>query len=516
MANKPISIVMIKEIIRLKQSGFSNRKISESLSTSRTTIIKYLKQIEAIGFSFEELLRLDESDLYDLFGNKDPQEKDLRYPALLNFFPYIEKEIKKVGVTRWLLWAEYKQRYPGGYSYSQFCYHYQQFCKHKEAWMHMDHKAGDKMFVDFAGKKLQVVDKNTGEIKDIEVLVSILGASQMTYVEACSDQSSESFISSVENSLRYFGGVPKAIVPDNLKSAVTKSSKYEPLVNERFLDFARHYNTAILPTRARKPKDKALVEGAVKIVYHRIYALIRNQVFFSIADLNKTIREILEQYNSVLFQGKEYSRRDLFEEIEKPVLKALPVAGYQMKTYKLAKVQKNCHVYLKEDYHYYSVPFRFIGKNIKIAYSKSTVEIYNNYQRIAFHKRDYKKYFYTTIKDHMPSQHQFVMDWNSEKFINWAKNIGTDTEEFIKEIFRRKAHPEQGYKSCLGILNFKAKVGKERLNRACKRALYYQSISYYAIKNILEKQLDKIEIPGIVHQYSIPFHENIRGNEYYQ
>lgn len=270
MANASVKINMIKEIIRLKERGISHKQIREILSLSRTTIIKYVRRIEASGLSYAELLSMEDNALHDLFHTEECKDKVQRYAIAEKLFAGYEKELARTGVTKWLLWAEYKNKYPDGYSYSQFCYHYQKWCDYQDSYLHIEHKAGDKMFVDYAGKKLHITDKETGEINEVEVFVGILGASQMTYVEASRDQSLDSFITSVENAFWYFKGVPRAVVPDNLKSAVTRSNKYEPTLNERFVDFSGHYNTSILPTRSYKPKDKSLVEGAVRIVYHRI------------------------------------------------------------------------------------------------------------------------------------------------------------------------------------------------------------------------------------------------------
>lgn len=515
MANKNLELFMVKEIIRLKRNGESNKEISKRLSISRTSVIKYVKQMDMLDISYDELIKKTDEELYAIFSYQKCSDKEERYNRLQNHFPYFDKEIKRVGVSRWTLWCEYKSKNPDCYSYSQFCYHYQQWCNHKQAYMHIDHKAGDKLFVDYAGKKLSIVDKATGEIKELEVFLATLGASQMTYVEASENQRIGNFIKSVENALWYFGGVPRAVVPDNLKSAVTKSNKYEPTLNDRFADFSSHYDTSILPARSRKPKDKSLVEGAVRIVYHRIYSAIRNDIFYSKQELNNKLTNLMIDYNNMLFQGKDYSRKDLFTEIEYEALQPLPTEKYEYKQYKLATVQKNCHVYMGEDKNYYSVPFKYIGKKVKIIYTSETVEIYYNYKRIALHRRIFKKYTYTTIKDHLPSHHKFVSEWSSEKFIKWASDIGEETKEFIEKVLRLKKHPEQAYKSCLGILTLERKVGKERLNKACSRALYYQAYNYKIIKNILERGLEDESITEHQQRLEIPSHENIRGKDYY-
>ena len=378
----------------------------------------------------------------------------------------------------------------------------------------MEHKAGDKLYVDFAGDKLQIIDKQTGEIQNVEVFVAILGASQLTYAEAVMTQQKEDFIGACENALHYYGGVPAAIVPDNLKSAVTKSSKYEPVLNETFADFASHYNTAILPARAYRPRDKALVENAVRILYTRIYAKLRGRHFFSLEELNVAIRTELEEHNSLILTGRNYSRRQQFEEIERITLLPLPELRYELKKTLFVTVMQNGHVCLHADKHYYSVPYRFIGKKVKLMYSRHSVEIFYNYERIAIHKRLKSPFNYTTEKEHLASSHRFVSEWNPERFISWAEGIHEDVRLYILKILDRKQHPEQAYKSCVGVLGFSKKVGNERLIKACQRALGYGMYNYKTIQKILENGLENQEEEN--EQLQMPLHDNIRGEEYYQ
>jgi len=518
MANKPIEFIMLKEILRLKKEGLSNLKISQSIGSSRTTVIKYLKLFEAMNVPMIELLNLSDQQLTSLLEEQQsPHTADegQRYSLLLDLFPEIEKELKHVGVTRWHLWARYKQSHPDGYGYSQFCHHFQCWREQSDAYMHHEHKAGDKLFVDFTGKKLSFVDKQTGEIIPVEVFVATLGASQQTYVQACRSQQVGDFIEACQNALHYFGGVPRAIVTDNLKSAVTNSDKYEPTLNENFAGFGEHYQVAILPARSYKPKDKALVEGAVKIVYHRIYAHLHKEEYYSLNQLNNQgIAPLLEDYNRICFQGKDYSRQDLFESTDKPALAPLPKGLYSFKQYRKAKVQKNCHIYLSPDKHYYSVPYRYIGQKVKILYSANDVEIYHQQLHIAYHQRDYRHYGYSTQKEHLPSSHRFVSEWNPEKFKDWAEKIGSSCQQLITDILANAAHPEQGYKSCLGVLTMAKKTSRERLEKACRRAMQYKAGNYRTVKNILEKGLDKTpdqQQPPL----TLPLHDNIRGNAYY-
>jgi hypothetical protein len=380
--------------------------------------------------------------------------------------------------------------------------------------MHIEHIAGDKMYIDYAGEKLHLVDKETGEISDVEVFISALGASQLTYVEATLSQCKEDFINCCEHALAYYEGVPLAIVPDNLKSAVTKSSLYEPTLNQAFENFALHYSTTILPARAYKPKDKALVEGAVKIAYRRIYSVLDNRVFHTLEELNEAIREIVELHNNAKLTGRPYSRRALFEDVERSVLHPLPVLPYEFKRQQYSTISVNGHVCLKEDRHYYSVLYLYIGKKVKIMYTSTHVEIYYNYALLARHKRDRKQYGYTTDIEHLASTHKYLTDWNPDRFIKWAESIDESVKIFIIRLMDSKAHPEQAYKACLGVLGYERKVGRVRLTNACKRAIEYENYSYHAIKSILENKYDLLSYTELL--TDIPQHENIRGENYYQ
>jgi transposase len=327
-------------------------------------------------------------------------------------------------------------------------------------------------------------------------------------------QRKEDLIKACENALHYFGGVPAAIVPDNLRSAVTKSSKYEPIINESFADFAEHYTTVVLPARAYRPKDKALVEGVVKIIYTRIYSTVKQQTHHSLESLNAAILQSLELHNTMAFKGRNYSRRQQFEELERHTLKSLPQYRYEYKQQLLVTVMKNGHVSLGADKHYYSVPYRFIGKKVKLLYTSSQVEIFYKYERIAIHNRQYRKYHYTTNNEHLASAHRYLSDWTPEKFIEEATAIHEDVASYIIAVIERKQHPEQAYKSCSGILNLKRKAGNERLTNACRRAHSFGVYNYPIIVQILEKKLDQISDDK--EELPMPEHHNIRGEDYYQ
>jgi transposase len=517
MANKLIAMNKIRQIIRLYSWNKGKSYISRQTGVARNTVKKYINKYRQLRLTAEDVSEMSDQRLSEVFG-KPPliKEPSQRYQNMKDLFPYMDKTLRSRGITREKLWKQYIQEHPDGYQYTWFCVHYKHWQQRVSPVMHMVHKAGDKLFIDFAGEKLQIVDKETGEVQQLEVFVAILGSSQLTYAEACWSQKKEDLITACENALHYFGGVPQAIVTDNLKSAVTKSSKYEPTLNEAFEDFAEHYQTSVLPARSYHPRDKALVEGAVKILYSRIYANMPQEPYGSLTELNTAVLYHLEQHNNTLMQGRNYSRRQQFEDIERKTMQPLPGMRYELKKRTIVTVMKNCHVCLGEDKHYYSVHYKYISRKVIILYSKSTVEIYYKYERIAVHQRIKTPYSYTTVKEHMASAHQWVTDWSPQKFMEWAESIDPDVRLFIDHILNKKQHPEQAYKSCVGVLSFVKKVGKERLINACKRALDYEQYTYKAIQGILEKGLDAYnDLAEENAQLQMPLHENIRGEDYY-
>lgn len=505
----------VKQIILLRNNGIGLKAIAKAVGISRNTVKKYLRLIEVKGYDPQMLLNQQDHQVEALFAEPDQTSLD-RYKALEAMFPYIQSELRRTGVNRWLLWGEYKQKHPDGYSYAHFCAYLRTWMMEQSATMHFEHKPGDRLYIDFAGKKLFIVDKETGELKKVEVYVATLGYSQLTYVEAVVSQKKEDFIMATQNALQFFGGVPRVLIPDNLKSAVHKANKYEAELNESFRDFANHYQTSVLPARSYKPRDKSPVEKAVNIIYTRIYAPLRNQVFYTIEDLNKAISELLEEHNQKHFQREPVSRRDKFEQYERSTLAPLPAERYEIKQYKWVTAMKNCHIHLSEDKHYYSIPFRYIGRKVKLIYSDTIVSVFYNKQRIAFHKRDRKRFGYTTIREHLPSTHQFVSEWNPDKFIRWASAIDEKVKEYIERILESKTYPEQAYRSCVGVLSQEKIFGRKRFIKAVERASYYQAYNYKIVERILKGQLEMLDLPDQEEkQISLPFHKNTRGADYY-
>jgi transposase len=515
MANKVTDMSKIRKAIKLHCSGKSKLFISRYLTISRNTAKKYISLFEDQGLSLEDINLMTDIELEDLFSKTVDQTISPRLQTIYDYFPEMERELKKTGVTAYGLWEAYIKKHPDGYKDSQFRLLYRQWSKKVNPVMHMNHKAGDKMYVDYAGKRPSIVDKSTGEVTEVEFFVAILGASQYTYAEASPSQKKEDFVTSVENAMQFFEGVPSAIVPDNLKSAVTQSNRFEPTINETLADLAEHYETTILPARAYKPRDKSLVEGAVKILYRRIYVAIKDETFFTITDLNTRIWELLDAHNFRKFIGRPYSRHELFVDLEKDKLSPLPQNRFEIKYQSFATVMQNGHVQLSKDKHCYSVPFQYIRKKVKILFTQTTVEIYFKYNRIATHKRNPKPYLYTTEPEHLASTHQFITDWTAPRFINWANGIDSSVGELIVKVIESKNHPEQAFKTCMGILSFEKKVGKERFTNACKRALDFGTYSYRSIQNILENNLDMIPSQQNENE-KLPEHNNIRGSKYYR
>lgn len=515
MANKPIIMLKLRQILRYFTEGISKKQISELTGIARNTVKRYINRFLALRLTYDAIAALSDHELERIFVESHPTLPDARFEHLQELLPDIEKQMSRKGVTLLQLWHQYCAANTPAYRYTQFRKYYHFYSHRVKPSMHLEHKAGDKLYIDFAGEKLSIVDPDSGEVKEVEVFAAILGCSQLTYVEAVMSQRKEDLILACENALHYFGGVPAAIVPDNLKSAVTKSSRYEPLINETFADFAEHYGAVVLPARAYRPKDKSLVEGVVKIIYSRIYEPVRRQTYHSLTALNTAIRQALEAHNNAAFKGRNYSRRQQFEELERESLRPLPHYRYECKQQLMATVMKNGHVQLSVDKHYYSVPFRFIGKKVKLLYTSTRVEVFYRYERIALHSRELRKYHYTTLNDHLASSHRYLSDWTPEKFIREAAAIHEEVARYIAEVIERKPHPEQAYKSCSGILNLKRKFGAERLTGACRRARSFGVYNYPIIVQILDKKLDQFseeerdELP-------MPRHPNIRGEEYYR
>ena len=514
---KKLDPMDLKQIIRLHIDGLSNREISRTLGISRNTINNYIHLFNVCDKGLEDLLLMKEPELRELFSIKTTINQE-RYNELVEYLAKVKLAKDHPGFTFQHHYSEYRSTVVNPYGYTQFLEHYHRKYTKLKGSMKLDHKAGHEMMIDFAGKHLYITDKESGELIPVEVFVAILPFSQYTYVEACMSQKREDLVNCSAHALSFYGGVPKAIVSDNLKSAVSRSSRYEPQINKTLKDFALHYGCVINPTRAYSPQDKALVENAVNLVYQRIYYPLRNMTFFSLNDLNREIKRLLDDYNDVLFQRKEASRKELFQSIERNELKPLPSSAYEMKDYRRAKVQQMGYVYFSPDKNYYSVPYRYIGKHTQIHYTKSWVEVYFNNERIALHKRNPVKGSYNTIQEHLSSTHQAYKKWSPEYFKTLARPHGEAVMMFVERLIHQCDYPETGYKRAMGVIQLHKEYGSERLNNACQRALYANAFKYNTIKNILKNNLDKEQqlFDDIFStKPHIPRHDNIRGSDTY-
>jgi transposase len=512
MANQILSMNKLHLVLRLLIEGKSRRQISRSAEISRTSVDKYANIFNAHPLSLSELYKLENCDL-QLIVKPEYQSKS-SLEVLYDVFPSAVKELKKVGVTKQFLWNIYKTKHPDGVGYSQYCDHLNKYLKNQEISYVFDHKAGDKLMVDFAGKKLYLTDYETGEQIPVEFFVGILPCSGLTFAMACMSQQSPDFLGCLGACIDAIGGVPEAIVTDNLKPAVNKASKYDPELNPSMADFADHYNTVILPTRAYKPKDKALVEGAVKILYTRVYAPLHDKVFHSLHELNKAIAELVAEHNKLPYQKKIGSRIQQFDTLEKEKLHALPKETFELRKYQQAKVHPNCHVVLSQDKHHYSVPYEYVGKKIDIKYTNERVEIYYNYKQIAIHERLKANFKYTTNPSHLHPNHRYYSNWSEEFFKKEGFKIGENTHLLIGQIFGQFKHPEQAYKLCQGVLQLAKKYSKEHIEEAAEICLKYDFISYSKLEYLLKLNLK--DLKDLPEQQPTIEHENLRGKTYYQ
>jgi transposase len=517
MANQIMSMNKIREVLRYELEGKSRRSISKLTGISRNTVDKYIRIFSRQGIGLKELKKLSDNELEAIVV--EPVVEKSRWDSLYRLFSGMETELKQVGMTRRILWERYKVDHPSGIQYSQFCTHFNRYLSaHKISYV-FEHKAGDKLMVDYAGKKLHLVDSQTGEQIEVEFFVGILASSGYTFGKACMSQQSGDFLGCVADNLSFIGGVPSAIVCDNLKPAVKKASKYDPEINQSMADFGLHYDTAILPTRAYSPKDKALVENAVNILYTRVYAPLHGKVFHTLQALNKAISELVEKHNRSLYQNRDTSRSAQFESIERAALKPLPMQSFELRKYQKARVHPNCHVLLSEDKHYYSVPYQYLSKEIRLAYSKDVVEIYHHYDRIATHSRVISANKYSTTASHLHPKHQYYRNWSKEFFLKEGTRIGAQTELLMSQILTQSKHPEQGFKLCQGVLMLAKKHGNERIEEAAAICLAYDYISYSKLEYVLSIDIaslnqdqDGIQAENVV----VTSHENLRGPDYYQ
>ena len=513
MAGKPKTMSEVKQLLRLHKNGESKRSIARLLGMSRNTVKAYLNKLLLMEVGIDELLALEEPVLEKQFHTGNPAYKEDRYEHLKNRLDYYVEELDKVGVTRQLLWEEYKIDYPNGYGRSQFFYHLAQHRKASKPSMVLTHKPGEKLYIDFAGKKLSYIDQKTGEVIECAVFVACLPYSDYGFAIAVRNQSLEEFLYALEQCMHFIGGVPQIIVPDNLKSAVINADRYEPDINTALKDFANHYGTTVIPTRVAKPKDKALVENQVKLVYSRVFAKIRNLRFFSLSELNDTITKKMVDHNQTRMQKRSYCREEKFLADEKHCLSALTEPSFEIKYYKTYKVQQNNHVQLGQDNHFYSVPYIHIGKKAKVIYTRSMVRIFIDGKCVATHRRNRAANAYTTVKDHLCSTHQHYLNRSPGYYTRKAKNCCEELYRFTQLLFQQYRPPEQLYRTCDGVLRLYKNTDKDQFKTACNLAIEYEKYSYSFIERIIKHNM--LHQTEQTPNKSLPDHENIRGEQYY-
>jgi transposase len=512
MAKDRLSMRKFKEVLRLKhEHQLTNRKIAKSCAMSHVTVGKYLTLAEKAGITWPLLDDIDDGELEQRLYQKvaRPASKKPCMPSM----EYLFKELKRKHVTLQLLWYEYKQDYPQGYQYSYFCEQYQKWRKGLDISMRQEHLAGEKLFIDYAGQTVSIINSEMGTVElEAQVFIATMGASNYSYAEATASQTLPDWIKSHIRALEFFGGVPQILVPDNLKSGVTNPCRYEPDVNPTYMDLANHYETTVIPARPGKPKDKAKVEACVLVVERWILAALRNHRFFSLAELNKAIAEKLVIFNKRPLQQMKATRRHLFETIDKPALQPLPAYRYEFAQWKKATVNIDYHI--EVEHHYYSVPFQLIGKKLDVSSTATTVTVFHKNRRVASHPKSHKKYHHTTLPEHMPKSHQKYLEWTPSRIISWAGKTGPCTQHVVTEIMQRKRHPEQGFRSCLGVMRLGKRYSPGRLEKACERAVAIGAFTFKNVESILKNGLDQQPLPAPHKGRSIS-HPNIRGSRYY-
>lgn len=515
MVAEKLSMKKVREVLRLYNEGLGYRAISRSTHIGLGSVSHYIQRAKHAGLGWPLPKEMNDEQLRSLLFPKEIKLNQSEGEALLDF-KKIHDELKRKGVTLLLLWHEYKSLYPKGYSYSRYCHLYQQYANQLKPSMRMTHYAGEKMFVDYSGLKMPWIDKETGVIYYAEIFVAVLGASNYTYVEACSSQSIVDWVKAHCHALEFFKGVPRCIIPDNLKAGVSKAHRYDPDIQSTYQELAHHYGCAIVPARAYHPKDKPKVEVGVQGIQRWLLAPLRDMTLFSVAELNQALLPLLKAYNERPFQELEGSRLSQYEALDKPALKPLPATRYSFAQWKTVRSGIDYHVTFEK--HHYSIPHKYLKKMIELRVTHSTIECFYEGERIAVHHRAYKP-GHTTIHEHMPTAHQSYAEWTPERLKKWALSTGPYTQALIEELISLHKIPEQSFRGCLGILRLGERYGAGRLENAARRGLSSGAVRYKNIESILRNGLDNQPLPSSDHEAkaepSRPHHNNVRGSTYY-
>ena len=510
MAQTKLTMRHIQEILRLKhQNQLSIREIARSCGLPTSTVGDYLKRAEAAGIRWPLPEGQNESQLLERLLAHPPE---VGASLALPDWPAIHQELNRKGVTLQLLWQEYRQAQPEGYGYSRFCELYQRWAGTLDPVLRQVHEPGEKMFVDWAGQTVPIYNAQDGSVTRAHLFVAVLGASNMTYVEAFADEQLSSWISAHCHAWAFFGGVSRVTVPDNLKTGVLQACRYEPQLHRSYQELAEHYGTVIIPARAQKPRDKAKVEGGVLIAERQLLAVLRDQRFFDVAGLNQALAPLLTKLNEQPFQKLEGSRSIWFDTLERRQLLPLPSSPFVLGTWSKAKVNIDYHVVV--DYHFYSAPHTLVHQVLDVRQTEQTVEFFQHGKRVAAHPRSALPGLATTLEAHRPKAHQKHLEWTPSRILEWVKTIGPQCVQVVENILRQRPHPEQGYRSALGIIRLGKAVGSQRMEAACRRALHFDTCSYASLKSILQNNLDALPLEPEPPRPS-PDHENLRGGPYY-
>jgi len=512
MANNRLSMRKITEVFRLYfEHSRSKREIARIIGVSPSTVADYLYRAKQAGLSHPLPPDMDDATLERrLFPPSEPSTVQRPAPD----WAVVHAALRRKGVTLDLLWQEYKAEQTDGFQYSAFCEHYRRWRQNLSLSMRQTHTPGEKLFIDYAGPTVEITEMHTGEIRQAQIFVAVLGASNYTYIEATWSQQLPDWIGSHVRALDFFGGVTELWVPDNLRSGVSKASRYEPDINPTYQDLATHYGVAVLPARARKPKDKAKVENGVLVVERWVLARLRHQRFFSLNELNRMLHTMLTDLNQRPFKKLPGSRASAFAEMDQPALRALPSKAYEYAEWKLARVGVDYHV--EADGHYYSVPCQHARQQVDVRLTATTIEIFRRGTRLTSHARSAFKGRHTTIDAHMPPAHRAMTGVSAESLRNQAAAIGPRTETLIERLLHQRRHPQQAFRSCLGVLQLGRQFGCARLEAACSRALKHNAVSWKSLQSILKNGLDQQEPDERQRAFDLPEHENVRGAAYYQ
>jgi transposase len=503
----------IQEVLRLRYAlELGQRQIARSCWISQATVHHYLKRAQAAKITWPLPEGWDDARLEEaLFGPSPRRVYEAQRP--IPDFTHLHQELQEHRhLTLQLLWEEYRQNHPDGYSYTRFCELYQRWRDHLDVVLRQEHKAGEKLFVDYAGDTIPIYDPHGGPEFQASLFVAVLGASSYTYAEATENEQLENWIGAHVRAFEFMNGVTELLVPDNTRTGVSRACRYEPDLNPAYQEMAAHYGVGVLPARRRKPRDKAKVESGVLVAERWILAALRHRQFFSLAELNQAIRELLEKLNHRPFKKRPGCRASLFEELDRSALKALPAERFELRGWAKARVNIDYHIEFER--HYYSVPYRLNGEMVEVRSTATTIEIYHRGNRVASHPRSHEPYKATTVNEHRPKSHQEHLAWPPSRLIHWAQTVGPETAQLFTAILESKPHPEMGYRSCLGILRLGNRYSVERLEAAARRAMATGACSYRSVKSILERRLDHqpLETPPSAPPLQ---HENLRGAAYF-